>query len=123
MWEGGQVSDEGIGPEPRMEEMGEFFDARVAGYDAHLATTFPVFVAEGYRAVAHQIPAFQGGITILSLGSGSGAELIPNTRASAPAGRDSGDRDPQRCQVVAVLRAWPFGAKLTHQSCTTSCCG
>jgi tRNA (cmo5U34)-methyltransferase len=60
------------------EPMGDFFDARAAGYDDHIRgyvfdpdTTFVQF----YRAIASSIPETSEPLRILDLGCGTGLEL------------------------------------------------
>lgn len=79
------------GTTERPEEMGAFFDARAAGYDAHIRgyvydeTTFARF----YSTLALPIPQTKAPICILDLGCGTGLEIeyilrrAPNARITA----------------------------------------
>jgi tRNA (cmo5U34)-methyltransferase len=104
-----------------MEPMGEFFDARVSGYDKHLAETFPDFVKEGYEKVAEQVPLSDERIRLLSLGGGSGAEIWPVLRRAPRARITVIDLSEGMLDELKV-RLQPFTlveAKLIHDSFLT----
>jgi tRNA (cmo5U34)-methyltransferase len=61
---------------PLPEEMGDFFDQRSGGYDAHMRQAVASFGAF-YKAVAQPIPITQEPVRILDLGCGTGLELGP----------------------------------------------
>ena len=56
-----------------LEKMGEFFDARIRGYEAHQLNTIDD-AAEFYPFTAGQLPR-EAGATVLDLGCGTGLEL------------------------------------------------
>ena len=56
-----------------LEKMGEFFDARIRGYEAHQLNTIDDAV-EFYPFTAGQLPR-EAGATVLDLGCGTGLEL------------------------------------------------
>lgn len=59
-----------------LQKMGDFFDERSSGYDAHMRQAVASFGAF-YGAVAQPIPHTQEPLQILDLGCGTGLELGP----------------------------------------------
>jgi tRNA (cmo5U34)-methyltransferase len=70
------------------EEMAAFFDARAAGYDAHMAHNVESF-SEFYAAVAEPVGATDRPVKLLDIGAGTGLQLdrilarVPNARVTA----------------------------------------
>jgi tRNA (cmo5U34)-methyltransferase len=58
------------------EKMGDFFDQRSSGYDAHMRQALDSFEAF-YEAVAQPIPRTGEALQILDIGCGTGLELGP----------------------------------------------
>jgi tRNA (cmo5U34)-methyltransferase len=72
----------GINKKEQPEEMGDFFDQRAAGYDAHMAENLAD--AEAYdQSLAKPIPSTNSRLNILDLGCGTGLE-IPAILEKAP---------------------------------------
>ena len=56
-----------------LEKMRDFFEARLAGYDAHMMTNIES-ATEFYPYTAQMLPAIENG-SILDLGCGTGLDL------------------------------------------------